>query len=141
MCALTSQPKWIPVGSLEGSLGITPLLISKKLSSQEGPFDFKDEKYVTSFMFYLGRAHPASSLNCPIDLLEFLSTWNELQLLTSCLQFNQLSSFRLGCLNFSGSFACLQMLVLVLSVILQISFASWLFLFRNVCELGFIDMS
>ena len=79
------------MGSLESSLGITPLLISKELSSQEVPFDFKNEKYVISFIFYLGRAHPASSLNCPIDLLEFLSTRHELQLFTSCLKFNQLS--------------------------------------------------
>jgi len=95
-CPLTSQPKWIPVGSLEGSLSITPLWISKELSSQEGPFDFKNEKYGISFLFYLGRAHPASSLNCPIDLLEFLPTRNELHLLTSCLQFNQLSLFILS---------------------------------------------
>ena len=54
---------------------------------------------------------------------------------------NSLSSFCLGFLNFLGGFACLQMLVLVLSVILQLSFASWIFLFSNVCELGFIDMS
>lgn len=78
--------------------------------------------------FIWARAHPASSLQ-PVLLIFWSFCPHGMN--SSCLPLpavqSTLSSFRLGCLNFSGSFACLQMLVLVLSVILQISFASGCF--------------
>ena len=51
-----------------GSLGITPLLTSKELSSWEGFLDFENEKY--SFSYILG---PASSLI--VLLLKFGTFW------------------------------------------------------------------
>ena len=57
-----------------GRLDVIPLLTSKKLSSQEGLPNFENEKYV---VFYQGRAWPPLSI-----VLEFLSTGNELKLLT-----------------------------------------------------------
>ena len=64
-----------------GRLDTTPLLTSKELSSQQGLLDFKNERYVVSY--FLSWHSPISSLDCPaIDILEFLSTGNELQLLT-----------------------------------------------------------
>ena len=63
-----------------GRLGVTPLLMSKELSS-EGFLDFKNEKYVVSYL--LSGQGPASPLDCPAtDILEFLSTGNELKLLS-----------------------------------------------------------
>ena len=56
-----------------GRLDTIPLLTSKKLSSQECLPNFKNEKYVVS---YLSRAWPLSIV------LEFLSIGNELNLLT-----------------------------------------------------------
>ena len=76
-----SQPRWIPLKRPLGSLGIIPLLTSKELSSQQGLLDFKNERYVVSY--FLSWYSPISSLDCPaIDILEFLSTGNELQLFT-----------------------------------------------------------
>ena len=57
----------------------TPLLTSKELSCQEDHLDFENQKYVVS---YWGQG-PAFSLDCPAtDILKFLSTGNELKLLT-----------------------------------------------------------
>ena len=64
-----------------GSLDTTPVSTSKELSSQEGLLDFKNEKYVVSYL--LSVQGPASSLNCPaIFISQFPSTGNELQLFT-----------------------------------------------------------
>ena len=53
----------------------------KELSSGEGFLDFKNEKYVVSYL--LSGQGPASPLDCPAtDILEFLSTGNELKLLS-----------------------------------------------------------
>ena len=53
----------------------------KELSSGEGFLDFKNEKYVVSYL--LSGQGPASALDCPAtDILEFLSTGNELKLLS-----------------------------------------------------------
>ena len=55
--------------------------MSKELSSGEGFLDFKNEKYVVSYL--LSGQGPASPLDCPAtDILEFLSTGNELKLLS-----------------------------------------------------------
>ena len=81
MCARISQSRWIPAKRPMGRLDIIPLLTSKELSSREGLLDFKNEKYVVSYL--LSGQGPASSLNRPaVDILEFLFTGNELQLLT-----------------------------------------------------------
>ena len=64
-----------------GRLDITPLLTSKELSSQKDLLDFENEKYVVSYL--LSMWGPASSLDSvAIDILEFLSTENEVKLLT-----------------------------------------------------------
>ena len=72
---------------------VSPLLLtSKELSSWEGLLDFKNEKYVVSYL--LSGQGPASSFDChAVDMLELLSTGNELRLLsgvgdpsTSCLR-------------------------------------------------------
>ena len=68
LCTYISQPRWIPVKRLMGSLGITPLLTSKELSSWEGFLDFENEKYAVSYI--LG---PASSL--VVLLLKFGTFW------------------------------------------------------------------
>ena len=77
------QSRWIPVKSTTGRLDTTPLLTSKELSSQEGFPDLR-MRNMWSLIFYLGRARPLLSI-----VLEFLSTGNELKLLTlegpSCL--------------------------------------------------------
>ena len=59
-----------------GRLDIIPLLTSKKLSSQEGLLTSR-MRNMWSFIFYQGRAWPPLSI-----VLEFLSTGNELKLLT-----------------------------------------------------------
>ena len=70
---------------------------SKELSSQEGLLNVKNEKCVVSYL-YIGRAQP-SLFVLLIDILEFLSTGNELQLLTLgdastfCLSQNHLENF------------------------------------------------
>ena len=57
------------------------MMMSKELSSGEGFLDFKNEKYVLSYL--LSAQGPASSLNCPaIFISQFPSTGNELQLFT-----------------------------------------------------------
>ena len=67
-----SSPVYIHLSAkmerLMGSLGITPLLTSKELSSWEGFLDFENEKY--SFSYILG---PASSLI--VLLLKFGTFW------------------------------------------------------------------
>ena len=64
-----------------GRFDTTPVSTSKELSSQEGLLDFKNEKYVLSYL--LSAQGPASSLNCPaIFISQFPSTGNELQLFT-----------------------------------------------------------
>ena len=51
------------------------------MCSPGGLLDFENEEYVVFYL--LSGQGPASSLDCPvIDILEFLSTGNELQLLT-----------------------------------------------------------
>ena len=70
------QSRWIPVKSTMGRLDTTPLLTSKELSSQEGLPDLR-MRNMWSLIFYLGRARPLLSI-----VLEFLSTRNELKLLT-----------------------------------------------------------
>ena len=61
--------------------GITPLLMSKELPNGEGFLDFKYEKYVVPYL--LSGQGPASPLDCPAtDISEFLSTGNELKLLS-----------------------------------------------------------
>lgn len=59
---------WVCISRPMGRLRTIPLLTSKELSSWEGFLDFKNEKYVVS---YLGRAqHP---LDChATDILEFV---------------------------------------------------------------------
>ena len=59
-----------------GRLDTTPLLTSKELSSQEGLPDLR-MRNMWSLIFYLGRARPLLSI-----VLEFLSTGNELKLLS-----------------------------------------------------------
>ena len=51
------------------------------MCSRGGLLDFGNEEYVVSYL--LSGQGPASSLDCPtIDIVEFLSTGNELKLLT-----------------------------------------------------------
>ena len=58
-----------------------PFLTSKELSSREDFLDFENEKYAVSYP--LSGWGPASSLDSlAIDILEFLSTENEIKLLT-----------------------------------------------------------
>ena len=65
----------------DGLLWAGSFLTSKELSSWEGFLDFENEKYLVSYL--LSGQGPASSMDCPaIDMLEFLSTGNELKLLT-----------------------------------------------------------
>ena len=80
-CVCIFQPRWDPAKRTVNSPSITPLLTSKKLSSWEGVLDFETEKCVV-FSPLSGQGS-ASSLNYPvIDILEFLSTGNEVKLLT-----------------------------------------------------------
>ena len=81
MCVCIFQPRWNPAKRTVNSLSITPLLTSKEPSSWEGVLDFETEKCVVASP--LSGQGLASSLNyLVIDILEFLSTGNELKLLT-----------------------------------------------------------
>ena len=65
-----------------GRLDIIPLLISKDFSGREDFLDFQCETHVVSYL--LSVQGPAMSLDFPaINILELLSTGNELKLLTS----------------------------------------------------------
>lgn len=65
-----------------GRLDIIPLLISKDFSGREDFLDIQCETHVVSYL--LSVQGPAMSLDFPaINILELLSTGNELQLLTS----------------------------------------------------------
>ena len=52
-----------------------PFVTSQELSGPEGLLDFKNEKYVVSYL--LSGQGPASSLDCPVLILEYWSTGNE----------------------------------------------------------------
>ena len=66
---------------LVGKLDITPLWTSKDLSSQEDVLNLENKKYVVSLL--LSEQGPVSSLDCSAsDTLEFLSTGNQLQMLS-----------------------------------------------------------
>ena len=83
MCARTSLSQdgfhrrglWV-VGITYYGVAPPPFLTSKELPSREGLLDFKNEKYVVSYL--LSGQGAASSLNCPaILVLENQSTGNE----------------------------------------------------------------
>ena len=71
-----SQPRFIPMNRHMGRLSTTPLLTSKEFSSQEVSLDFENEKCVVSFSW------SGPSLLGPTGILEFLSTGEEIKLLS-----------------------------------------------------------
>ena len=71
-----SQPRFIPMNRPMGRLSTTPLLTSKEFSSQEVSLDFENEKCVVSFSW------SGPSLLGPTGILEFLSTGEEIKLLS-----------------------------------------------------------
>ena len=79
-CVCIFQPRWNPAKRTVNSLGNTPLLTSKEPSSWEGVLDFETEKSVVSSPLSREAQPPLSII--VIDILEFLSTGNELKLLT-----------------------------------------------------------
>ena len=76
-----SQPRWIPARKPVTNLDITPLSTSKELSSWEGLLDFENEKYVVFYLFIWSGLSFLSIVPLLI-MLEFLSTGNDLHLLT-----------------------------------------------------------